>query len=88
MSSIWNNYYIGIVAGGIFILIILPYSHQISPPLNFRPPGGRKLKGANWEPKLGEGRKLKGTNWAPKIGGAKIKGSGLVTENRRERKLN
>ena len=54
---------------------VLPYSHQISPPLNFRPPGGRKLKGANWEPKLGEGRKLKGTNWAPKIGGgAKIKG--------------
>ena len=42
----------------------IPYSHQISPPLNFRPP------------KLGEGRKLKGTNWAPKIwGGAKIKGS-------------
>ena len=53
----------------------IPYSHQISPPLNFRPPGVRKLKGANWEPKLGEGRKLKGTNWAPKIGGAKIKGS-------------
>ena len=66
----------------------LPYSHQILPPLNFRPPGGRKLKGANWEPKLGEGRKLKGTNWAPKLGGAKIKGSELVTENRGERKLN
>ena len=25
----------------------IPYSHQISPPLNFRPSGGRKLKGAN-----------------------------------------
>ena len=33
--------------------------------------GGRKLKGANWAPKLGEGRKLKGANWAPKIGGSK-----------------
>ena len=59
---------------------MLPYSHQISPPLNFRPPGGPKLKGANWAPKLGEGRKLKGANWAPKIGGAKIKGRELVTE--------
>ena len=59
---------------------MLPYFHQISPPLNFRPPGGLKLKGANWEPKFGEGRKLKGANWAPKIGGAKIKGSELVTE--------
>ena len=43
----------------------IPYSHQISPPLNFCPPGGRKLKGANWEPKLG----------------AKIKGNELGTEN-------
>ena len=57
----------------------IPYSHQISPPLNFRPPGERKLKGANWAPELGEGRKLKGANWAPKIEGAKIKGSKLVT---------
>ena len=48
----------------------LPYSHQISPPLNVRPPGGRKLKGANWAPKLGEGQKLKGANLAPKIGGS------------------
>ena len=45
----------------------VPYSHQISPPLNFRPPGGLKLKGANWEPKFGEGRKLKGVNWSPKF---------------------
>ena len=62
-----------------FKIISLPYSNQISPPLNFRPPRGRKLKGANWAPKLVEGRKLKGANWAPKIGGAKIKGSELVT---------
>ena len=48
----------------------IPYSHQISPPLNFRPQRGRKLKGANWAPKLGEGRKLKGANLAPKIGGS------------------
>ena len=58
----------------------LPYSHQISPHLNFRPPGELKWKRANWAPKLGEGRKLKGANWAPKIGGAKIKGSEFVTE--------
>ena len=25
-----------------------------------------------WAPKLGEGRKLKGANWAPKIVGSKI----------------
>ena len=56
-------------------ILSIPYSHQISPPLNFR-----KLKGANWPPKLGEGRKLKGENWEPKIGGAKIKGSELLTE--------
>ena len=48
----------------------IPYSHQISPPLNIRPSGGRKLKGANWAPKLWEGRKLKGAHWAPKIGGS------------------
>ena len=38
------------------ILGYLPYSHQISPP------GGKKLKGANWVPKLGEGQKLKGAH--------------------------
>ena len=57
----------------------IPYSHQILPPLNFRPTGGRKLKGANCSPKLREGRKLKGVIWAPEIGGAKIKGNELVT---------
>ena len=56
------------------MLQTIPYAHQISPPLNFRPPVGLKLKGANWAPKLWEGQKLKGANWAPKIGGAKIKG--------------
>ena len=67
----------------LFIYIsmcLLPYSHKSSPPINFRPPGGLKLKGANWEPKFEAGRKLKGANWAPKIGGAKIKGGELVTE--------
>ena len=53
-------------------------------PIKFRlplifTPRRRKLKGANWQPKLGKGRKLKGANCAPKIGGVKIKGSELVT---------
>ena len=43
-------------------------------PSNFASQGGRKLKGANWAPKLGEWRKLKGANWAPKIGERKLKG--------------
>ena len=60
----------GDVIKNISAEIYLPYSHQISPHLNFRPSGGRKLKGANWAPKLGEERKLKGANWAPRIGGS------------------
>ena len=51
----------------------IPYSHQISPLLDFRPPGVAKIKGTELGTEI----------W----GGAKIKGSELGTENRGERKL-
>ena len=49
------------------ILSVVPYSHQISPPLNFRPPRGAKIKGSEL------GTEIRG--------GAKIKGNELGTEN-------
>ena len=47
--------------------IEIPYSHQISPPLNFRPPGTEIRGGAKIK-----GNELGTENWG---GGAKIKGS-------------
>ena len=47
----------------------VPYSYQISPPLNFRPPG-RELG-----PEIKGGSKIKGSEFGTeKRGGAKIKG--------------
>ena len=42
----------------------LPYSHQISPPLNFR---GAKIKGSELGTENKGERKLKGVNWSPKF---------------------
>ena len=50
-------------------IIYIPYSHQISPRLNFRTEirGGAKIKGSELGTENSGERKLKGVNWSPKF---------------------